>query len=173
MSDNFYLDDLLQSLREETTMERYWPLIAYREDLLSFLKEQGIIFRDDVTGDIIEKISHSFGDEAARLFVRFIHIYDFNKSKLREIKQYSGTEQYAPLSDLLRLPGVRILRAELYYNSGVTLEILANEPTAVIRDRIGKYIQRENRTETVPFVKEVNCHKEVAKMILHIRNTDF
>lgn len=169
MCDNFYMEDLLLSLREETTMERYCPLIPYRENLLCFLKAQGVIFRDDITDDIMEKIGDSFGAEAARLFARFIHIYDFNKAKLREIRQYSGTEQYALLSQLLRLPGVRILRAELYYNSGITLETLANESAAVIRDRIGQYIRREHRPETVPFAKEVNCHREVAKMILHIR----
>ncbi len=29
------------------------------------------------------------------------------------------------------------------------------------------YIQRENRAEIVPQTKEVNCHRAVAKMILH------
>ena len=29
------------------------------------------------------------------------------------------------------------------------------------------YIQRENRAEIVPQPKEVNCHRAVAKMILH------
>jgi hypothetical protein len=108
-----------------------------------------------------------FGAEITGLFTRYLHLYDFKKEKLREIRQYQGTERYDPLAGLLRLPGVRILRAELYYNSGVTLEILAEKPTDEIRTMVRDYIEREGRREIVPLSKEVNCHKEVAKMILH------
>jgi len=107
------------------------------------------------------------GDDISRLFARFIHIYDFNPSKLREIKSYAGTNAYDALAELLRLPGVRVLRAELYFNSGVTLEALAEKSTEDIRGMVCDYIQRENRSEILPQPKEVNCHREVAKMILH------
>jgi hypothetical protein len=49
----------------------------------------------------------------------------------------------------------------------VTLEILAEKPTEEIRTMVRDYIEREGRREIVPLSKEVNCHKEVAKMILH------
>jgi len=67
---------------------------------------------------------------------------------------------------LLRLPGVRLLRAELFFYSGVTIETLAEKTTDEIRNMIRDYIQRENRTEIVPQPKEVNCHRAVAKMLL-------
>lgn len=167
MTDNFYIEDLILSVRKETTMERYLPLAEHREELLAVMRENGIVFRDDVTDAVLQKVGVTCGETVARLFARFIHIYDFNRQKLRDIKAYEGTEAYEPLAGLLRLPGVRLLRAELYYHSGVTLQTFAEKTTEEIRDMVRVCIEREHRTEIVPLPKEVNCHREVAKMILH------
>ena len=76
-------------------------------------------------------------------------------------------KEYDNLAGLLRLPGVRLLRAKLYHNSGITLEVLAEKSTEDIRNIVSEYIKRENREEIIPQPKEVNCHREVSKMILH------
>ncbi len=170
MTDNFYIEDLILSIRKETTMERYLPLAAHRDELLSLMREKKIVLRDDVTDEAMKRIGETCGEETARLFARFLHLYDFKTEKLREIRQYEGTARYDALADLLRLPGVRSLRAELYFHSGVTLRTLAEKPTAEIQTMVREYIAREHRTEIVPLTKEVNCHKEVAKMILHAEN---
>lgn len=167
MDDNFYLSDLLGSLREDTTMERYWPLIPIREELLRYLTELGPVFRDDVSDAVTEALAGRFGEETVRLFRRFLHLYDFNPAKLRELRQVADPSEAAALSELLRLPGVKLLRAGVYYRSGVTLRVLAEESTEEIRDRVRAYLTREHRTETVPFPKEVNCHRAVAEMLLH------
>ena len=167
MNDNFYVSDLIRSNRKETTMARYWPLIPYSDVLLDFCKREGIVFRDDVTADFTKKLENLIGGENTALFMRFLHLYDFNKAKLREISHLKDTEKYPVLADLLRLPGVRILRAELYCSSGVTLEVFAEKSAEEIQDMVRAYIERENRPEIVPLTKEVNCHREVAKMILH------
>lgn len=167
MTDNYYIEDMIESLKKDVVMERYYPLINCKEKLLSIMRAAGIVRRDEITETVIESISSSLGDDIACLFTRFIHIYDFNKSKLREIKDYTGTEKYDTLAGLLRLPGVRLLRAELYFNSGVTLAVLAEKTTEEIREMVRTYIQSQNRTETVPLPKEVNCHREVAKMLVH------
>ena len=167
MTDNFYIEDLILSVRKETTPERYLPLAKNREDLLSVMRENNITLRDEISDAVIGQISEKCGDNIARLFARFIHIYDFNPKKLRDIKEHEGREEYDGLAGLLRLPGVRQLRAELYYNSGVTLETLTKRTTEEIQSAVREYIRREDRTEIVPLTKEVNCHREVAKMILH------
>lgn len=169
MNDNFYLSDLLGSIREDTTMERYWKLIPVREELMRELQRMGAVYRDDVTDDVLDALKARFGEDTVRLLARFLHIYDFSKAKLKELKQVEDPERYAALAELLRLPGVRLLRAELYCSSGVTLKLLADKPTEEIRDMVRAYVEREGRAESVPFPKEVNCHKEVAKMILHIK----
>lgn len=131
------------------------------------LNKAGAIRKDQVSDAVTEDIRMMLGEAVSGLFSRFIHIYDFNNSKLREIKGYVGTKEYEVLTALLRLPGVRSLRAELYFHSGVTLEVLAEKSTEDIRNMVSDYIRRENRPEIIPQPKEINCHRAVAKMILH------
>ena len=170
MNDNYFLDDLIGSLERGIVMERYYPLIDYKGELSAILKKNGAVRKDQVTDAVTEEIRITLGEAVSSLFARFIHIYDFNQSKLREIKGYIGTKKFDVLASLLRLPGVRLLRAELYFNSGVTLEVLAEKSTEDIRRMVSDYIQREKRSEIIPQPKEVNCHREVAKMILHTDN---
>ena len=172
MSDNFYIEDLIFALREDTVPERYYRLIPLRDNLLACLKKHGAVLRDDVTDDMINDIGRTFGEDVSLLFRRYLHIFDFNPSKLKEIPHDTGTAEYAALAELMRLPGVRILRAELYYNSGVTLDVLDSKTTDEIRGMVKEYVTRENRSETVPFVKEVNCHRAAARIILHLQTTN-
>ncbi len=167
MNDNFFMEDMIRSLEKDIVMQRYYPLIECKEALTAILNKDGVVRKDQISDALIEDIRTTLGAAVSRLFARFIHIYDFNKSKLREIQDYAGAPEYDDLVGLLRLPGVRRLRAELYFSSGVTLRVLAEKSTEDIRDIVRDYIQRENRAEIVPQPKEVNCHRVVAKMILH------
>lgn len=168
MNDNYYINDLISSLKSDVVMERYYPLINYKEELTRILNKARVVRKNDVSDTVIEDIKKTLGKDISNSFARFIHIYDFNKSKLRDIKDYVETEEYDDLANLLRLPGVRLLRAKLYYNSGITLKVLAKKSTEEIRNMVSEYIKRENREEIIPQPKEVNCHREVAKMILHV-----
>ena len=167
MNDNYYINDLITSIKRDVVLERYYPLINYKEELTVFLNKAGVIRKNEVSEAVIKDIEKVLGEDIACIFARFIHIYDFNKSKLNDIKDYLGTKEYDSLAELLRLPGVRLLRAKLYYNSGITLDVLAKKSTEDIRNMVNEYIQREKREEIIPQIKEVNCHREVAKMILH------
>ena len=167
MNDNYLVSDLINSLRMDVVMERYYPLIDYKGVITIILNKAGVVRKNEISENVIKEISMALGKDISSTFSRFIHIYDFNKSKLKDIKDYVGTKEYDSLAGLLRLPGVRLLRAELYYNSGVTLNVLAEKSTEDIRNMVNDYIKRENRKEIPPQPKEVNCHREVAKMILH------
>lgn len=167
MNDNYYVNDLINSLKKDVVMERYYPLIEHKEELIKILNRNSVVRKNQISEVVIEDIKKTLGEDIARIFSRFIHIYDFNKTKLNDIKDYIGTKEYDDLAGLLRLPGVRILRAKLYLSSGITLKVLAKESTEDIRNMISNYIKRENRKEIIPMPKEVNCHREVAKMILH------
>ena len=166
MKDNYYMSALLASVRKDTTPERYLPLMDVREALSSFLLERGIVRRPQVTSEILTEVSERFGIAAAKLLSGLMHIYDFNPVKLKDIRAYESTVKYEPLRNLLRLPGVRLLRAELYINSDVSLEVLASSTTEEIQKAVAAYIAREGRSEIVPLTKEVNCHREAAKMFL-------
>lgn len=167
MNDNYLVSDLINSLRIDVVMERYYPLIDYKGVITNILNKAGVVRKNEISENVIKEISMVLGKDISSTFSRFIHIYDFNKSKLKDIKDYVGTKEYDSLAGLLRLPGVRLLRAKLYYNSGVTLNVLAEKSTEDIRNMVNDYIKRENRKEIPPQPKEVNCHREVAKMILH------
>ena len=167
MNDNYYINDLINSLSKDVVMERYYPLINYKDELAKILSDAKVVRKNEVTDVVIDDISRTLGEDISRMFTRFIHIYDFNKSKLKDIKNYIGSKEYDSLEGLLRLPGVRLLRAELYFNSDVTLYVLASKSTEEIRNMVCDYIKHNNRQEIVPQPKEVNCHREVAKMILH------
>ena len=97
-----------------------------------------------------------------------MHVYDFNKNKFNEIKKYLGTDKYESLVNLLRFPGVRILRAELYYNSGLTIEAISKSDVKQIQSVICKYLEENKLNLTIPTYKEIRTHQEVAKMILNI-----
>lgn len=49
-----------------------------------------------------------------------------------------------------------------YYMS----DLLASSTTEEIQSRVAAYIAREGRSEIIPLTKEVNCHREAAKMFL-------
>ena len=167
MNDNYYINDLINSLSKDVVMERYYPLINYKDELAKILSDAKVVRKNEVTDVVIDDISRTLGEDISRMFTRFIHIYDFNKSKLKDIKNYIGSKEYDSLEGLLRLPGVRLLRAELYFHSDVTLYVLASKSTEEIRNMVCDYIKHNNRQEIVPQPKEVNCHREVAKMILN------
>ena len=167
MTDNYYMSDLLASVGKDTTPERYRPLMEVREELAAFLLERGIVRRPQMTVGVLTEVSERFGIVTAKLLAGLMHIYDINPAKLKDIRQYEGTERHEPLKNLLRLPGVRLLRAELYLNSGVSLEVLASGTTEEIQSMVASYIAREGRSEIVPLTKEVNCHREAAKLFLH------
>lgn len=117
-------------------MDRYYPLIDYKDTLISYLKDEGIVFRDKITEDVIKSLAFVVSSDIAHLFARFLHIYDFKKGKLREIRKYYGTEKFDTLANLLRLPGVRVLRAELYYSSGLNIESLSCKTTEEIQNTV-------------------------------------
>ena len=64
------------------------------------------------------------------------------------------------------------MRAELYHDSGVSLQTLAEKPAEEIQRMVRDTVEREGRSESVPFLKEIATHREVAKMLLHRRSAE-
>ncbi len=171
-SDNFYLDDLLAALRADTTLARFSPLFPLQDELISFFRAEGAVRRDDVTDKMLARAAERFGEPNARLLARYLHLYDFRAEKRRELAPLSGAANYGVPCDLVRLPGVRLLRAALYADSRLTVEKIAVLTTGEIRCAVRRYIEENGRTETVPLPKEVNCHRAVARMIVHLKKPE-
>lgn len=195
--DNYYIDDLLFSLQEDSTLKRYYPLIAVKKELHSLLEAKGIFRKEDYSPSVLNDV---FDEKTVRLFTAFVHLYDFTPVKLKTLSLDNGLneflsdrgitdsgqllteyENYAFISpreklqklyalcNLMRLPSVKERRAKLYYDCGYrTFSDFLKEPSKIIRSKIQLFITENNREETAPFIKEINTHKAVAKMLEHI-----
>lgn len=75
------------------------------------------------------------------------------------------------LCDLMRLPGVKVTRSELYFNCGYTsVETFAAETTENMLTTIKNYISKniDNKTKIMPLPKEISTQIAVAKSIPHL-----
>ncbi|MCQ2424363.1 MAG: hypothetical protein MJ088_05665, partial [Clostridia bacterium] len=143
----------------------------------------GAARRDDVTDEMLADVAKRWGEPTARLLARYLHLYDFRAEKRRELAPLSGAANHGVLCDLMRLPGVFSQSAFVQQvagvdcvceraDSGLTVDKLAALSTEEIRDAVRRYIEENGRTETVPLVKEVNCHRAVARMIVHLKKPE-
>lgn len=70
------------------------------------------------------------------------------------------------LCDLARLPGVKELRASLYYDSGFkTLQSFADNETEDMQNKIAEFINSTGSKKSVPLKKELSTQIAVAKIL--------
>lgn len=70
------------------------------------------------------------------------------------------------LCDLMRLPGVKNVRAELYFNCGFeTIQSFVGKDAEKIREEITNVISRNNLSQGVPLLKEINTQIAVATIL--------
>lgn len=78
------------------------------------------------------------------------------------------------LCDLMRLPGVKDVRASLYYDCGYSgLEAFARQTVEGMRRHIARYIAENQVEKSVPFPKELNTQIAAAKVLPHLRRPGF
>ena len=164
---NYNIDALEYLLDKECLSERYYPLIQYKDVLISLSKQLGYKTKND-----IENLSESkllkigFQDEEAiKLLHRFLHIYDPNPTKFKEIEKLNlDLERYLSFKELYFLPGVKQTRASLYFYSGYkTLKDIAKGNVDEILENTAKSICKYNLSYIVPLPKEIRTHIAVSK----------
>lgn len=75
-------------------------------------------------------------------------------------------EHLFALCDLMRLPGVKDVRASLYYDCGYkSLQIFSEQNEADMRQHIADCIAKMNLRKSVPFSKELRTQIAVAKIL--------
>lgn len=94
-------------------------------------------------------------------------------------EKYSSSEDEVlrlfNLCDLMRLPGVKDLRASLYYHCGYKkLSDFASENPYNMKQKISKIINEEKIDKAVPLGKELATQIAVAKVLphIHMKNAD-
>lgn len=148
-------------------MDRYAPLIPYRDELISGLLRLGCKRKSDaerLPDDALMQLGLSC-PELIRLFRRFLTIYDAKPQKWKEIPAVtSDPEMQAAFSELYYLPGVKRVRAELYYRSGYrSLAALAAAAPEDVIARTARTIADEQLACIAPLPKEVRTHIAVAR----------
>lgn len=150
-------------LNEDCILQRYFPLIRYRDVLVKNLLMHGFCTKTECM-----ELSHESLIEMglpdcgmAELFRKFLTMYDVKESKFREIAD--GDEA---LRELFLLPGVRTVRARLYYEAGYTsLDRIAHAcPDDIIQDASAVIFEKGLEMKA-PLPKEVRTHIAVAKVL--------
>jgi len=155
-------------LDRDCILERYDPLIPYRETLTENLlglscrtKEECCKLPDETL------ICAGLPRELVGLFRRFLTMYDVPKQKFKEIECFAANEaEAAALRELYQLPGVKQVRARLYYDAGyTTLRSIAVAQTEQLISDTAAVIAEKGLTLKAPLPKEVRTQLAVARVL--------
>ncbi|MBE6935675.1 MAG: hypothetical protein E7458_04145 [Ruminococcaceae bacterium] len=154
-------------LREDCITARYFPLIPYKESLLHNLLQNQHFTKSDCLAlsedTLLEMGLPSL--ELAGLFHSFLVMYDAKPGKFKEIGTAAANEaEAASFRELYLLPGVKAVRAKLYYDAGYqTLESIASALPEEIIAYTSDVIRQKGLPWKAPLPKEVRTHIAVAK----------
>ena len=168
MIDPDYRVEALEVLLDrDRLMERYFPLIPYRDALIRGLRRLGCLTKKEAAA-LPDMCFSEMGlqDEAEiALLRRFFTLYDPKPSKFRELDALcTDPAKAAVLKEFYFLPGVRFIRADLYYRAGFrSLRELALSSPEEVQRHTAEAIQRDGLSCIVPLPKEARTHIAVAK----------
>ena len=167
VNPNYRLEALSVLWERDCLSERYYPLLPYKTLLLSRLSGQ----RKEEAAALPDEAFLRMGlpdIETVRLLRRFFTLYDPKPGKLRELAKLPVTpEERSAFRELYMLPGVKAVRAELYYRSGYrSLRDFADTTVEEVLRRTAETIAANGLRCTVPLPKEVRTHMAVARAFL-------
>ena len=154
-------------LDESCLTERFFPLIPHKAELLRGLQLLGCKTKSDAEHLSDEGLLRAGLNDPGLfpLFRRFLTLYDVKPQKLREIdKVASDPEERAAFRELYCLPGVKQVRASLYYRSGYrSLKDFTDADPEEIIARTAATISANGLSCVPPLPKEARTHIAVAK----------
>lgn len=160
---NYPIEALEVLLNKDCLSARYYPLVLHRDRILSRLLAMGCRTRLDAAA-LPDAAFEEIGLDAG-MVRRFLAMYEPNPQKFREIpKLTSDPEEQAVFRELYCLPGVKFIRASLYYRAGYkSLSDFAETTPEEVLERTAYVIKRDGLSCIVPLPKEVRTHIAVAK----------
>ena len=164
---NYKIDAIKILLNKECILERYYPLIPFKDELVGRFVKENILTKDDAfkCDDILIDVLKD--EYLVNLFKRFLNMYEINKSKLKEIDKLNlSFEESNSYKELYLLPGVKATRAKLYYLSSLkTLKDIANKTPEEIINSTNVTIKINKLDCIAPLYKETCTHIAVAKVL--------
>lgn len=166
---NYRVEAIEILLNEDCILQRYYPLIPYKEIMLRNMRANGYSTKNEclsLSDDALYELGLP-NFELVNLFRRFLVLYDVNNSKFKDIKSISANETEASaFRELYLLPGVKSTRARLYYDSGYRnlSEIASALPEQIIHNT-SETIIRKGLNLKAPLPKEVRTHIAVAMVL--------
>ena len=164
---NYKIEAIKILLDKNCILERYYPLILFKDELIKRFKYNNIFSKEDaLTSDNI-LIGIFKDDYLVNLFKKFLNMYEINKSKLKEIdKLILSKDEKESFMELYLLPGVKETRARLYYLSSLkTLKDISLKTPEEIINLTKKTINDHNLNCKEPLYKEASTHIAVAKLL--------
>lgn len=164
---NYKIEAIDELLKEDCILARMYPLIPYKCALIDYFRMTGCFTKSDclkIQDDAL--LSSCLPDiEMVKLFKKFLVMYDIKPQKLKEIDTVcKTTEEAEAFRELYHLPGVKRIRANLYYRSGFrSLKDIASSSLEEIMSKTAETIRNENLNCIVPLEKEIKTHIAVAK----------
>ena len=164
---NYKIESIEILLNKECILERYFPLIPFKDKLINRFQKEKIMTKedairsDDILLDVLKETS------LVNLFKRFLNMYEINKSKLKEIDKLNlPLEERKCFEELYLLPGVKATRATLYYLSSLkTLKDISKKTPNEIIELTNNTISKNNLNCKAPLYKEANTHIVVATLL--------
>lgn len=167
---NYKIECIDFLLSEDCIMNRYFPLIPFKEQIINYSKKKVLLTKCDLFNSFNEKeMLLIFKDEElVKLFKRFLVMYDVGPSKLKIIDKLNLSEKERnSYQELFLLPGVKETRARLYYLSGIrSLNDFANKSYEDILNSVKNAISSMELDYICPLPKELRTHIAVAKAII-------
>lgn len=165
--NNYRVEGMRLLLQEDCILNRYHPLVPHREALVAQLLDHGCVTRDDcLTLTDAELVACGLPAELTGLFRRFLRLYDSKSKGLRVLPDASACsgEDQAALLELMRLPGIKAKRAQLYHYCGLRLADFAAADAELLRRRIAEIIARDGLPFAPPLPKELRTQIAVARV---------
>lgn len=167
-SANYQTSGILVLLNEDCILKSFCPLIPLKESIV-----QGLLMLGAQTKEMCLALSDEDLVRAGvpvsltGLFRRFLRLYDYKGKGAKDIPDAENKtpEEIASLIELMHLPGVKAVRADLYLKCGLTsLKDFASWEA----DKLLKHIEIVKKANALPhllpFPKEIRTQIAVAKV---------
>lgn len=141
-------------------LDYFLHLYDFRERKLRELT----VFDSDFIGKLAESGIKSSGD-----YLRFYLANGKSNTAERFGAAFEEAEKLFCFCDLMRLPGVKETRAELYFDSGFRrFDNFSEQTAADMQKTISEYIKASGSGKAVPLLKELSTQIAVSRALPHL-----